>query len=77
MKKIEIYVIDRFEDEFAVCENQKTREMINIPISSIPKEAKEGDCIKLENGIYVIDEEETKKNAERIQRKMDMFKNWK
>lgn len=77
MKKIEIYVIDRFEDEFAVCENRETREIINIPIDSIQKEAKEGDCIKLENETYIIDEEETRKNAERIKRKMDMFKNWK
>lgn len=37
-------IIDRFEGDFAVCEN-KNREMINIERKLIPKDAREGDIL--------------------------------
>ena len=36
-------IIDRFEGEFAVCENEKS-EMINIERSKLPREAKKVTC---------------------------------
>jgi len=52
-------IIDRFEEEYAVGENEDIK-MINIPISYLPKESKEGDCIELVNDKYIINYKETK-----------------
>ncbi len=52
------FIIDRFENGFAVCENGKDI-FVNIPLSKIKHNASEGDVlIKSGNG-YVKDEEET------------------
>nr|WP_283244271.1 DUF3006 family protein [Wansuia hejianensis] len=42
------------------------REIIDIPKRLLPEEAKEGDIIKI-----IIDEEETQKRKEQIQRKFN------
>lgn len=52
-------IIDRIEDEFAVCEFN-TKKFVNIPKCIVPN-AKEGDVINIE-----IDIEETKKRKEKI-----------
>lgn len=65
------FTIDRFEDNFAVCENRKTKEFINIPISKIPKDSKEGDILKFENNNYVVDEKYTLDTKNRIEKKID------
>lgn len=61
-----IFSIDRFENEFAICENMQTGEMVNIEKSLLPQEAKEGSIIKYENGNYVLDFEKTVKRQENI-----------
>lgn len=77
MNSIELYVLDRFEGDFAICENRKSGEIKNIDRAKIPKDAKEGDVLRLENGIYEIDKDETENIRERIKKKMERFKNWK
>ena len=67
----EIFVIDRIENDIAICENRLTREIIKIEISKLPKEIKEGNIIKYYNGIYRIDFEEQKKIEEQISKLMD------
>lgn len=69
-----MYTLDRFEGNFAVLENRSTKEMTDIPISNIPFNAKEGDILKLSNGSYVIDYEETSIVSDRIRDKMDNLK---
>lgn len=69
-----MYTLDRFEGNFAVLENRNTKEMTDIPISNIPSNAKEGDILKLSNGSYVIDYEETSIVSDRIRNKMDNLK---
>ena len=39
------YIIDRFEGDFAVCENYDTEEIIDILKEKLPNDAKEGDII--------------------------------
>lgn len=58
-------IIDRFEGEFALLELED-REIIDIPKRLLPEGAKEGDIIKI-----IIDEEETQKRKEQIQRKFN------
>lgn len=65
-KENDSFSIDRFEEEFAVCENRKTNEMINIPKSLLPENCKSGDIIILKNGKYVLDVSQTKKEQDEI-----------
>ena len=58
------FSIDRFEGEFAVCENRETGEFVNIPKSELPEGCKPGSILKFENGKYVLDIEKTKKEQE-------------
>lgn len=74
MSKI-YFSIDRFEDNFAVCENRQTGELINIPISELPENAKEGSILALKNGKYILDIESTKKEQKEIKNLVDnLFK---
>lgn len=51
-------IIDRFEDEYAVCEDEN-KKILNINKSKIQKQAKEGDIIIYRNGTYILDKEKT------------------
>lgn len=67
MKKV---IIDRFEGDFAVCEDENRR-MINIEKWRLPADAKEG-CVLIinEDGIDV-DYAETMARKDKIRRMMD------
>jgi pyruvate kinase len=58
-------IIDRFEGDYAVCEKEN-REMIDISKDSIPKEAKEGDVLNIDDGKITIDVLETEKRRKEI-----------
>lgn len=58
------YSIDRFEGDYAVVELSDGL-FVNIPISAIPIEAKEGDTIKV-----TIDKNVTKERRISIEKKM-------
>ena len=59
-------IIDRFEGEYAVVEEDGDK-MTNILRKHIATDAKEGDCIKIVDGKYIIDHEETKKRKDEIE----------
>jgi hypothetical protein len=46
-------IIDRFEEDFAVCEDGDSR--IEIRRSLLPAEAREGDVLVREGGAWLID----------------------
>lgn len=71
-----IYSIDRFEGNFAVCEDDSCA-CININIDKLPKDAKEGDMIVVyDNGKITIDKELTAARREQIRKLEDkLFKN--
>lgn len=60
------FSIDRFEGDFAICENRNTGEMVNIPKSDLPENVKEGSILKFENGKYILDIENTKMEQQEI-----------
>ena len=69
------FSIDRFEGDFAICENKQTGEMLNIPKTELPSNISEGDIIKFENGKYVLDIEATNKEKQEIKNLVDnLFK---
>lgn len=66
-------VIDRFEGDFAVCEQDGG--MVDIPKSKISPDAREGDVIVMKDGIYVPDSAETDKRKKRAEALFEKFRN--
>jgi len=66
----EIWVIDRFEGNLAICENRQTKEKRKIRIDKLPENIKEGSVLNYKNGEYFLDLEEEKKIEKRIEEKM-------
>lgn len=64
-------VVDRFEENIAVCEDRTTGKTYNIELKNLPQDVREGDIIKLENGKYVKDEKEKEEISDRINEKMN------
>ena len=60
------YSIDRFTENFAICENKESSEIINIPKILIDKNAKPGDIIKLKNNRFIVDKEKTNIEQEEV-----------
>ena len=61
-------IIDRFEGEFAIVETDSG--MVNIPITELPKNAKEGNVLKLS-----IDKDSTAQRKKHIKNLMnEVFK---
>ena len=67
----ETFVVDRIEDGIAVCELRASKIMVEIELSELPSDAKEGSVLKYYDGIFSIDYEEQKKIEDRIAEKMD------
>lgn len=67
------YIIDRFEENFAVCEHLDG--MVNVDKSLLPPGAKPGDTLRLAGGVYIIDREDTQKRLDKIRQLQDkLFK---
>ncbi len=63
-------IIERFEEEICIIELEDGS-FINIPTALIPEEAKEGDCIVINEKEIFIDEDATKMRKQEIQNLMD------
>ena len=64
------FTIDRIEDGKAVleCENG---DFVNIDLTSLPKNIKEGDVIRFDNGSYFFNAEETEQRRKKIKKLME------
>ena len=69
LHKDRILVIDRIEENIAVCEDRETRIMFNIELSKLPENVKEGDVIRFENNEFKLDIQAQEEIEERIQEK--------
>lgn len=56
--KPENLIVDRLEAGFAACE-LPDRSMTVVAAAELPSGVREGDCLRLDNGRYVVDEAET------------------
>ncbi len=61
------FSIDRFEEDFAVCEDKETLEMINFSKTLIPTNASVGDILTFKNDILIIDVLKTKDQQKKIE----------
>ena len=68
---VEIFTVDRIEEDIVVLEDRNTRKMYDIEKNMLPEGIKNGDIIKKINGKFFIDEIETQEVEERIQKKMN------
>jgi hypothetical protein len=66
--------IDRFEEDYAVCEVGHTLETRTLHRSELPVEAGAGDTLYFQNGCWLIDKEETNARALRIQDRFQRIK---
>lgn len=67
------FVIDRFEGEFAVLEDENGS-FQNIKKSLLPQNAKESDCVIFKDGKYTISKEKTESLKQEIDDLMeDLF----
>ena len=62
---MKLYVIDRFEGVLAVVEDSLGN-MQNVCRDKLPQNAREGDVIVEENGVYTVDADKTHLRAEKI-----------
>ena len=69
--EIKEYTIDRFEGDFAVCEDRDTGEMVDFKRDDLPQNAREGSILKYSNGKFEIDSKQEQEVSERIKQKMD------
>ena len=68
------WIIDRYEEGFVILEDSETREILEISRKEMPKGAKEGHVLKIENGQYCLDLDETAKRKRMIQEKFSKLK---
>ena len=66
---MEKYIVDRFEEDFIVLE-KKIGGSIDIKRELLP-DAERGDVLIEENGVFLIDEQETLERKKRIFEKMN------
>ncbi len=69
------YVLDRFEEDFAVLENLKNTQTINIKRNLLLSNLKEGDVILKTDMGWILDEEKTKERKNKIDSKLNSL--WK
>ena len=66
------FIIDRFEDKYAILESQDKNPMIfNFPRHLLPQEVKEGTVLNIN---IDIDQEETKRRKDKIQNLLNKLK---
>lgn len=70
MTEKDIWVIDRLEGNYAICENRETKEKREVEIEKLPKEIKEGSVLNYKNGEYTLNLEKENDIQKRIEQKM-------
>lgn len=61
-----MFIIDRFEEGFAVVENTEDESMIQIEKSMVDEAAREGDVIFPDESGYKVDIEATRQRREEV-----------
>ena len=69
------FIIDRIEENFAICENLETKELVEININELPKKLKNGNVIVFKNNEYELDLNEEELRRKRIRERFNKLKN--
>lgn len=68
------WVIDRFEETWAVLENSETYQVISLPIASLPKAIRPGDTLIKQGTKWYKDDAETAAREKRINERFARIK---
>lgn len=52
-----IYIVDRIENNIAILENKKTKEMIDVDINILPPNIHEGAILIFKDNKYIINQD--------------------
>ncbi len=63
-----VLIVDRIEGDIAVCEADADT-YLDVPLSTLPAETREGSVLRLAGGAYIIDENEEQERRSRIEQK--------
>lgn len=63
--------VDRFEGEYALCEEHSACGIVHIPLVELPDGVREGDLLAFTDGRYVVDQEATERLRKRILEKQN------
>lgn len=66
-----VLVVDRIEGEIAICENRRSKRILQINVARLPDGIREGTILKYKRGAFSIAMQTQKIIAERIQEKMN------
>lgn len=69
------YILDRFEEDFAVLESLEDAETINIKKTLLPSNLKEGDVLLRDESGWAFDKEKTEERRNKINDKLNSL--WK
>ncbi|MBE5987890.1 hypothetical protein BXY41_11860 [Lacrimispora xylanisolvens] len=64
------YIIDRIEQEIAICE-EESGAMVKLPLKELPKGSREGDVLFQINGAFQFDGEETNRRRQKMREKLN------
>jgi hypothetical protein len=70
MKHLRTFVIDRYEGTYAILEDNRGR-IYDVLRDEMPANAREGDILTEDEGIYVIDEKATEVKRAKVQKISD------
>lgn len=74
--EVQEYTIDRFEEDFAVCEDRTTKEIVNVKKSELPDDAREGSVLTYKDGKFEVNHEKQEEIEKRIREKMNNLWNY-
>ncbi len=63
------YIIDRFEEHSAVCEDEN-QNFSSFPLSLLPPGVKEGDVLDETEGVFTLNPEETARRRKAVSGKL-------
>jgi hypothetical protein len=73
-RKTPRFILDRYEGNYAICENQSTGQIVQIPKNQISPLAQDGDILKFKKNRYKIAFKETRLKKEEMKKLLNSLK---
>jgi hypothetical protein len=68
------WIIDRFEENWAVLSNSATHEIISLPVETLPKKIREGTTLVKTEGKWYVNEADSLAREKRINERFARIK---
>lgn len=70
-----LYALDQIENSLAILESLDTKELIEVSLSALPSNVKEGSILRKEADTFVLDLSEEEKRRLELRRRLERLKN--